>query len=61
MKFVALFEVRVNNYNLYLIEYLNSLDLLKLPSSNLHLKVGCPIMLFHNIVPKCELVMALDS
>jgi hypothetical protein len=38
-------EVGADNNNLYPTRYLNSLDLLGLPPSKLHLKVGCPIML----------------
>jgi hypothetical protein len=45
-------EVGADNNNLYPTRYLNSLDLLGLPPSKLHLKVGCPIMLLLNIVPK---------
>jgi ATP-dependent DNA helicase PIF1 len=49
---VTLSEVGVDNKNLYSNEYLNSLDLLGLPPSKLHFKIGCPIMLLCNIAPE---------
>jgi hypothetical protein len=42
---VALIKVGVNKNNLYPTKYLNFLNLLGLLPSNIHLKVGCPIML----------------
>jgi hypothetical protein len=46
-------EVGADNNNLYPTRYLNSVDLSGLPPSKLHFKVGCPIMLLLNIIPKC--------
>ncbi|KXN91862.1 hypothetical protein AN958_11542 [Leucoagaricus sp. SymC.cos] len=39
------------NYNLYPMEYLNSLNVSGLPLTKLVLKVGCPIMLLRNLDP----------
>ena len=48
-------EVERSLANRYPNEYLNSLDPSGLPPFKLHLKVGCPIMLLRNILPKAGL------
>jgi hypothetical protein len=48
-------EVGADNNKLYFTECFNFLDLLGLAPSKLLFKVGCTIMLLHNIVVKCVL------
>lgn len=49
---IALIEDGANNCNYYLIKYLNSLSLFRLPLFNLELKIGCLIMLLQTIASR---------
>ena len=37
------------------VEYLNTLEATGLPPGNLHLKIGCPLILLQNLTPSCGL------
>ncbi|CAG8854379.1 12665_t:CDS:1, partial [Gigaspora margarita] len=45
-------EDGADNTNVYPIKYLNSLNLSGMPPFKLDLKIGCPIMLLHNLAPR---------